>query len=350
MLSFVIPVFNGENCIKECVSSVIKSVLKDFEIIIVDDGSTDKTPDICDELSKKYNNIDVIHIENSGQGVARNFGLKKAKGDYIAFIDADDIVTSDGFANMYEIALTHNYDIVNGTYYRIKNGEKELVGSQFSQGELSRYGDFENIKRYNNMKTQSIFGYLWNKIYKKEFLISNNLWIDDIRKVYMEDTIFNIRAFGKDPKYFHTKTPVYCYYAEQTSTTRKYEPDINKKSVKMLEILLSKLKEEKTLDKSMDLVVPLAMRSFSWSMVRNYEYEGNSFKNKLETILLFSENKTFRYIISNKKEFKKIPSLLEKKFYSVCATLIKLKLYKITAIVFFITNPIMQGYINKNLK
>ena len=353
MLSIILPVFNGAKYLDECIVSVCESDLKEYELIIVDDGSTDETPVICDGFAKLYDFIKVLHTKNQGQGLARNEAINIARGKYIAFLDVDDTLEKDGLSFLMKISQKHEYDVISGTYFRKSHENKELIGEHFLEGKVSRSGNIEDIKRFNQMKTMSIFGYLWNKIYRREFLIKNNLLLDDIRKVYMEDTVFNIRVFGKDPEYYHVNHPVYCYNVQDDSTTRKYEPDIATKNVSMLEKLLGKLMEENTLSKSMDLVVPLAIRSFCWSVVRNVSYEGNSYKSKLKNIKIFTRNIVFRNIIcdkNNSKELGKLPSKLERWFYKGCILLIKLKADGIIAFGFKVANPIMNSYINKNLK
>lgn len=353
MLSIITPVYNGEKYLDSCIDSVINSGLTDYELIIVNDGSIDHTGEIIDSYAAKYNVIKVIHGENQGQGLARNSGIKISQGDYLAFLDVDDTLVKDGLSGLYEIAQEKNYDIVSGTYYRKDSEGTELIGGNFPEGVLSRTGQPSETLLYNQMKTQSIFGYIWNKIYKKEFLMSNNIWMDDIREVYMEDTVFNIRTFGKDPNYYHVNIPVYCYNIQEVSTTRKYEPEIAEKNVRMIEKLYENLVREGTVEKSMDLVVPLAIRSFSWSIVRNNAYEGNSFNKKLKTIRIFMDNQDFKNIICGKtvkKEISKLPSLMERVFYSGCIFLIKLKAKRLLALGFTIGNPFMQFYINKNLK
>lgn len=353
MLSIILPVYNGEKYLDECVNSVLQSGLEEYELIIIDDGSTDETPIICDEFANEFEFVKVIHTNNQGQGLARNQGINIAKGKYIAFLDADDTLEKDGLSFLMRISKKNEYDIISGTYYRNSHENKELIGKQFLEGELSRSGKIEDVKRYNQMKTMSIFGYLWNKIYRKEFLIENNLLLDDIRNVYMEDTVFNIRVFGKNPKYYHVSQPVYCYNIQDESTTRKYEPEIATKNVCMLEKLLEKLKEENTISVSMDLVVPLAIRSFCWSIVRNVSYEGNSYKTKLKNIKVFTKNMVFRNVVCGKnhaKELGKLPSRLERWFYKGCILLIKLKADGLLAFGFTVANPVMSSYINKNLK
>ena len=111
-ISIIIPVYNVEKYLDRCIDSIINQSLKDIEIILVDDGSPDNCPQLCDEWAKKDSRIKVIHKENAGLGMARNTGMQHATGEYIAFIDSDDYVDLDMYAKLLEKAELHNADIV----------------------------------------------------------------------------------------------------------------------------------------------------------------------------------------------------------------------------------------------
>ncbi len=112
MLSVIIPAYNVEKYIKRCINSVLSQDLKNIEIIVIDDGSKDKTSDICLEISKNNKNIIYKKVQNSGCSAARNLGISMAKGKYIAFLDSDDWVDLDMYINMVEEAEKNQADIV----------------------------------------------------------------------------------------------------------------------------------------------------------------------------------------------------------------------------------------------
>ena len=111
-VSIIIPIFNTETFLKRCVSSVIDQTLKDIEIILVDDGSTDNSGNICDEFAQKDSRVKVIHKKNEGVGIARNSGINIAKGGYIGFVDSDDWVDADMYETLYNAAKENGADIV----------------------------------------------------------------------------------------------------------------------------------------------------------------------------------------------------------------------------------------------
>ena len=111
LVSVILPIYNVELYLKECIESVIGQSYKDLEIILVDDGSTDQSPYICDEYAKIDRRIKVIHKKNGGLGYARNSGMKVATGEYVAFVDSDDYVDLDMFESMYNSAKKYDADL-----------------------------------------------------------------------------------------------------------------------------------------------------------------------------------------------------------------------------------------------
>lgn len=112
MISVIVPVYNVEKYLNECIDSILAQTYTDFELILVDDGATDRCPEICDEYAKKDKRIQVIHQENSGLSVARNTGLDAANGEYITFVDSDDVVSKIYLERLLQTLLAEQADIV----------------------------------------------------------------------------------------------------------------------------------------------------------------------------------------------------------------------------------------------
>lgn len=119
LISVVVPIYNVENYIKKCVDSILSQTYKNLEIILVDDGSPDNCPQICDEYAQKDSRIKVIHKENGGVSSARNIGMENARGKWIAFIDADDWIEEKYFEKMLDRVKTNDADIVLCGYNRV---------------------------------------------------------------------------------------------------------------------------------------------------------------------------------------------------------------------------------------
>ena len=113
-ISIIVPVFNAEKYLEECIDSLLAQTKKEIEIVLIDDGSTDMSGSICDEYEKKYPNIQVIHQKNQGQSVALNRGIAISKGDYILYVDSDDVITKDACEKLFDIAFKYDCDIVRG--------------------------------------------------------------------------------------------------------------------------------------------------------------------------------------------------------------------------------------------
>ena len=213
MISIIIPAFNVERYIKRCVESVLNQTLKDIEIIIIDDGSTDKTSEICKELEKKNKNIKYKLIKNSGCSAARNIGLSLSTGEYVAFLDSDDWIESKMYEELYRKAKNENSDIVICGLKKINENGEKIVEVEVPMG-LSK-DDYLDCKA-------EWFSSPCNKIYSKEMLIKNSL--DFLLNIYTgEDMFFNFKAFFFAKKISAVDTPYYNYYMNQYSVSNNYK-------------------------------------------------------------------------------------------------------------------------------
>lgn len=143
MISVILPVYNVENYLQYAMDSLKKQTYKNFEIILVNDGSTDNSGKLCDKYSEKYSNVKVFHKENGGLSDARNFGVKKAKGEFITFLDPDDYLEAYSLELLAGIQEKYNCDIVST---RVKATELYNVYSNYSL--MKR--DFENVTHMDN--------------------------------------------------------------------------------------------------------------------------------------------------------------------------------------------------------
>ena len=122
-VSVVIPVYNSAKYLKECLNSIFVQTLEDWEVIAVNDGSSDESPTILDAYAKRDSRFQVVHKENGGVSAARNDGLSVARGEYVFFMDSDDILDKDAFQNLYGIAVAENADIVMGDHWAFQESE-----------------------------------------------------------------------------------------------------------------------------------------------------------------------------------------------------------------------------------
>ena len=144
VISIVVPVYKVENYIHRCVASLQKQTLEDIEIILVDDGSPDRCPEICDDLALRDSRIKVVHKKNGGLSSARNAGLRIAKGEYIGFVDSDDTVDPDMYRKMLDVMESQRVDFVMSDYLRIPaEGEPylktlDIPGGRYDKAAIRR--------------------------------------------------------------------------------------------------------------------------------------------------------------------------------------------------------------------
>lgn len=198
-ISIIVPVYNVEAFLKECIESIINQTFKNFELILINDGSSDNSGGICDRYAQTDNRIKVIHKTNSGPSSTRNLGIKVSKGKYVAFVDSDDTVEPNMYENMYKIAVKTMSEIVACGYVEINefNGQSSKYTTPFKEKRLIE--DNEIKKSLETLLTKNqILGYpsLCNKLYNKEFLLENKLIINENIRI-AEDLCFNISAYSR---------------------------------------------------------------------------------------------------------------------------------------------------------
>lgn len=200
-VSIIVPIYNVEKYLKRCIESVLNQTFKDFELILVDDGSPDNCPSICDEYAQKDNRIKVIHKENGGVSSARNAGLNVAQGKYIMFIDGDDYYNFDSVDIMIKIISQNNEDIIAFNYVTVTENDTVLWNRGYNE-KIYRFDpenewlDFITIKVLSN----EIGWEIYNKIFKKDVIEKENIRFNEKYKIG-EDLMFflqyliNIKSF-----------------------------------------------------------------------------------------------------------------------------------------------------------
>lgn len=178
-VSVIIPVYNVEKYLPACLDSVLGQTLREIEVICVNDGSTDKSPEILQEYAKKDSRIIVINQENKGQGAARNRAIEIAKGEYIGFVDSDDYIDADFYEKLYNTAVKYNADIACASFERI-GVNKSLISNE------AVYETPEAKYKAANLPREC---YIWNKIYK-----TSDMRMADIKfpeGMFYEDILFS---------------------------------------------------------------------------------------------------------------------------------------------------------------
>lgn len=208
-LSVIVPVFNAEKYLKECIESILTQTFCDFELILVDDGSTDNSAKICDEYKQKDNRVVVIHKKNEGVVCARKTGVFVAKGAYITFVDSDDFISKDAYKKSFEIIEKENPCVLCFGISDFCNGKIEALPF-CNKGDL--YINFSNYPTYMHA--------IWNKIFKKELFLQNDLeWGEGIKTT--EDLLicFQLLHFAK--KIIYIDENFYFYRKHDASETQQ---------------------------------------------------------------------------------------------------------------------------------
>lgn len=234
-VSVVIPVYNVEQYLPKCLTSIVQQTLKDIEIICVNDGSTDNCLKIIEEFKSKDERIKIINKENDGLGSARNAGLEYATGEYISFIDSDDYVDENFLELLYNEAKENDADVACCGVIREGVGVNEVNGQKiqlkFEEVKVSDNPD-DNLKVSKSLP----YPYPWNKVYKRDFLISYGIKYEE--NIYYEDLIFTPFVITKAEKLISVPDVFYHYVEREGSVTSTINDD--KKSDKQKAYLMGK--------------------------------------------------------------------------------------------------------------
>lgn len=222
LISVVVPVYNVEKYLCRCIDSILNQTFKQIEIILIDDGSTDNSPIICDEYCNRYENIKVIHKENNRVAAARNDGIKLATGKYIALVDSDDWVEPNMLEEMYDKAEEFHTDITMCDFRKVGVESEYTVSQPIREGYYDRNMIeselFPCLIMFENIEFPPTISN-WTCLFRREFLIENNLFYDeDI--YYCEDSIFGSKAMYNANGFYYMKNRYfYNYFYNPNSTT-----------------------------------------------------------------------------------------------------------------------------------
>lgn len=298
-ISVIIPIYNTEKYLPSCINSILQQENVSFEIILVDDGSTDSSPSICDTYESKYANIKAIHIQNSGPATAKNAGLKVAQGNYIALTDSDDKMEPFMLQKMVSAGYDHNADIVCCNYKQIdENGHVSLLPYTNKQYVLNHE---EGLIHF--FAKDKIYSQCWTKIYKRKML--NDYHIENNPGLHTdEDIIFNIKSFSHAKKTVIIDEPLYEYTHRENSLARGYfKKNISQyieNRIKRVQITQEAVKDETEVVKE-------------WSKVNIIMY----YNELLGRVAYFQENYTDKRIIGVLKYIKNNKKVLNK-HYRLC--------------------------------
>lgn len=212
LISVVVPVYNVENLLHYAVDSLLKQDYGNIEIILVNDGSSDKSGAVCDAYAEKYENISVYHKENGGQSSARNLGLKYCKGTYIGFIDSDDWISEDMYSYLHSLLVIHDADVSSVAIQPVE--KHDAVAPAFEEKIIVKEGSA--VLQYYMEKTTKSDGYsVCRCLFKRELLEG----ISFREGKFYEDIDYKFLALRNTRKYVESNLVKYFYLQTQVSTS-----------------------------------------------------------------------------------------------------------------------------------
>lgn len=305
-ISIIMPIYNSEKTLNNTISSVMNQSFKDFELILINDGSTDESELICKEFTTKYNNIIYKKIKNNGVSNARNVGIEIATGDYVSFIDSDDTYEKDTLENLYNAINIDKADLVIAGYKRINITNNKIVVKSI---ENNTYSKKEFNKIIEKSQSNNLFNQLWNKIYKLEIIKHNKILFDTSLSLG-EDYKFNLEYIKSINYIVSSDKIVYNYINSDSGLNTKYRKnrlDINMHNMEILEKIY---KEEKY---NLDYINKKYIITLI-SGLKNICQNPNK-KEIRKDLKSFVENNKFKEKISNNVNLK----------YKIMASVLKIK-------------------------
>lgn len=247
-VSIIVPVYNiPEKILRKCIESIINQTLREIEIILVDDGSTDNSGVICDEYAEKDSRIVVIHKANEGLSAARNTGYENATGDWLAFLDSDDWVNPNMCEEVYKLGIKNFADVVIfGTIQEFEHYKSpfkyHFQDDTLFEGKQCEALQCEILDFTGNIATA------WAKLFNKKFLDDNNLKHNNQLRQGSEGIEFNIRVFEKVKRVYFTSHIYYHYVYNPNSISAKHDEKNHYLVIKCFEEIKKTIEKSKNRD------------------------------------------------------------------------------------------------------
>lgn len=325
-ISIIVPVYNADKHLDECIKSLIVQDYEDFEIILINDGSNDKSGDICDQYASSYKNVFVYHINNQGVSYARNYGIEQSTGEYLMFIDADDYVDK---ITLREMSKYFHYDLIISGQIKDFFNNGNLV-DQKSENGLKNITIVNELKNSINLILEKIkIDSACCKLYRKSIIEENNIRFRTDLAI-REDTIFNINylkycsnLIALPNKYYHFRININEEYI------CKRKPEINYCDIYYEEyyglIKIYKLK-------SIDIINRYIFNFYFEYLLYNYRFNQQEKELRINTLKKLNSSKNFRKLIKCYKPqanfFKILLFLFEWNFYNILDMVLVIRLRK----------------------
>ncbi len=301
-VSIIVPIYNVEKYLKRCMDSLLNQTLNDIEIIMVDDGSPDNCPQMCDDYLKTDSRIKVIHKKNAGLGYARNSGLDIARGEYVAFVDSDDYVDTDMYELLYQKAKSGQFDVVYSGVV------KEWYGGKTSKSFISdkEYRGIQVVELLADMispapevKEEGGFNFsVWTSIYKRDVIEKNEIRFQSEREIMSEDIVFHAELLPHCRSVCYYPDAFYHYCYNDNSLTHNFNPKKIAANFALYEMILKILKQN-NLEYMRDRVMRLFMGYTRGIILRNILLSSVSLSEKKMMCREVYDYPGWKYIFSH---------------------------------------------------
>lgn len=338
-ISIIVPIYNVEKYLDRCIQSLVNQTLNDIEIILVDDGSPDNCPKICDEYAQKDNRIKVIHKQNAGLGYARNSGLEVTTGEYVAFVDSDDYVDTTMYETLYKRAESTNSDAV---FCGFKTEVTKDVWRESREVEKDEQWEGNSVKEFmynmiasgKGVRQERLYQMsVWHAIYKREIIANNKLAFPSEREVVSEDIPFQIDFLKNANKVLYLNKHFYYYCLNGSSLTATFKKEKIYGYNRLYDILITKIKEKEYSQR---------INRFYIGYCRSYFYDIyiHNLKNKAELCNL----------VFNSREFKQVRHEFKSSFLPMHTRLMYILMSKKTLYILLLFVKLTQQFKNSHRK
>ena len=321
-ISVIVPIYNVEKYIESCLTSLENQEFDAYEVILMDDGSTDKSRDIAEQfVAKNPDKFKLFHQENAGQSAARNNGLEFACGKYIAYVDSDDTVESNYLKVMYEMAQKTDADLIFCAFRSVDeegNCIKEVHENGFTPGVIYNIKEEKTLLMMENS--------VWNKLFKREIIQNEKLLFPD--RVWAEDLRFTKKYLAHTSKCVYVDVPVYNYYQRSGSTLHSMKLERTKEILTALDDVSDFYKKNGLFDYYKDEIEMIAIQEiYIYTMVKLIRSgEMEQMKSiRSEFLKRYPDFKKNKYITRLAKNRRIVYELLNRKLYVIVKLIFMIK-------------------------
>ena len=224
IVSIIVPIYNAEKTLARCVDSILNQTYQDYELLLVNDGSTDSSGGLCDSYAARDQRVRVFHKENAGVSNARNLALAQARGTYLQFLDSDDWITPEATLSLVRAAEDHQCDLIISDFYRVVGERVSHKGDIDEDSVLTRE---EYAAHMMENPADFYYGVLWNKLYRREIVEAHHLRMDP-EISWCEDFMFNLEYIRHAQRFYALQVPIYYYVKTKGSLVNSQGLSISK--------------------------------------------------------------------------------------------------------------------------